>query len=217
MSATGRRTWLGKYVTEFVVIVIGVFVALAAETWWSGREDRLVEREIRDDVAREFASNIRILEADIRINSEMAEHFARLSGMTEAALRSSTDAWWNERYRRFPDWAGFDPEIGIVQALINSGSLSDISDPAFRLRLARWAGLTREDQRKTGVAVAFQTHALMPAIAAIVADDRWTVEERRQARALYATLALLHSLVLESQRALLVEARAIHTDLTETD
>ncbi len=215
MNAAGGRRWLGKYATEFVVIVIGVFVALAAETWWSEREDRLLEREIRDDMAAEFASNIRILEADIETNVRMAERFARLTTLSDEELLEQSDAWFNENVRPFPDWAGFDPEIGIVQAVINSGTLSDISDPEFRLRLSRWAGLSREDQRKTGIATDFQMIAMMPAIAAMSADRAWSEEERRNARALYDTLAFLHSLVLDSQRALLDEARRIHDYLAE--
>ena len=47
------------------------------------------------------------------------------------------------------------------------------------------------------------------------ADRAWSEEERRNARALYDTLAFLHSLVLDSQRALLDEARRIHDYLAE--
>ena len=39
--------------------VIGVFIALAAESWWSEREDRLRESDIREDIVAEFAANIR--------------------------------------------------------------------------------------------------------------------------------------------------------------
>ncbi len=54
---------------EFVVILIGVFLALAAESWWSEREDRRLEREIREDMIAEFETNIRILEADLATNA----------------------------------------------------------------------------------------------------------------------------------------------------
>ena len=196
---------------EFLIVVVGVFIALAAETWWSEREDRLLEREIRDDIAVEFAGNIRILKADIQTNTRMADHFARLATMTDDGLVALSDDWWNQHIQSFPEWAGFDPEIGIVEAVINSGTLSDISDPDFRLRLSRWAGLSREDQRKTSIATAFQMTSLMPTIASMAADGEWSVEDRRQARSLYDTLATLHTLVLSSQLALLDEARQIHS------
>lgn len=62
----GRR--LRKLVVEVLVIGVGVFVALAAETWWSEREERAFERELRVDMVAEFHAKLRILEADLANN-----------------------------------------------------------------------------------------------------------------------------------------------------
>lgn len=213
MSTPARRFSVRTLLIEFSVIVLGVFVALAAETWWSGREGRLLEQQLREDMVAEFASNIRILEADLEDNRTLASDFQALVGRSDEELAAPDDAWWNRTVRPFPNWAGFDPEIGIVQALINSGSLSNISDADLRIRLARWAGLLREDERKTGLATDFQMHVLLPAIATIAADGTWSPEERLQARLLYDSMTVLLSGVMNSQQALLEEARSIHAFL----
>lgn len=199
---------------EFLIIAIGVFIALAAESWWSEREDRLRESDIREDMLAEFAANIRILEADIETNENMVVHFASLPAMTDEELVSLPDAFFEESYRLFPNWAGFDPEMGIVQALVNSGNLSSISKRELRLRLSRWAGLLREKDRKTLQATQFQINALMPVIAEVSADARWSAAERRRVQLLYETLSVLQGMVLDNQVLLHTEARSIHAYLT---
>jgi hypothetical protein len=52
MQKVSKRT--KQLSREFVVVVVGVFIALAAESWWSEREDRRFEREIREDMLVEF-------------------------------------------------------------------------------------------------------------------------------------------------------------------
>ena len=67
MTDTNTVGRAGRLVIEFSVIVLGVFVALAAESWWSDREERTFERELREDMVAEFAGNRAILEADLHI------------------------------------------------------------------------------------------------------------------------------------------------------
>ena len=76
---------------EFVVVVVGVFVAVAAESWWSEREDRRFEREIREDMLVEIESNIRILNADIAANEEARVLIAALSGLSDESLFAIPD------------------------------------------------------------------------------------------------------------------------------
>jgi hypothetical protein len=141
MSEPSRRLWVAKYATEFVVIVVGVFIAVAAESWWSERQDRAFERQLHYDMIQEVRANIGILESDLAINAEVSQKFAQLTELDDAELLVLDDAFFNEAYSGFPDWAGFDPEMGIIQALVNSGNAGAISDRDLRLRLSRWAGL----------------------------------------------------------------------------
>lgn len=131
---------------EFIVIVIGVFVAVAAESWWSEREDRRIEREFREDMMAEFEANIRILEADLATNEGARPRFAILEGRSGEALKALTDEQITGMFYPYIDWAGFDPEMGTVQALVESGNLALVSDRELRLGLARWAGERRELQ-----------------------------------------------------------------------
>ncbi len=215
MSAPLSRKGARTLFIEFLIIVIGVFIALAAESWWSEREDRLRESDIREDIVAEFAANIRILEADIAMNESKEDYFRSMPSFSEDELLALPDTYFQDNYGEFPEWAGFDPDMGIVQALVNSGNLSSISDREFRLRLSRWAGLLKEKDRKTFQATQFQVNFLMPVIAEVAADKQWSAEERRRVQLLLETLQLLQGMVVDNQRLLLDEARDIHGYLTE--
>lgn len=204
-----------KLFVEFTVIVIGVLVALVAESWWSEREDRRFEAELREDMVAEFRDNIQILEADIASNEEAALEFATITQLSDEALQALTDEFLTQQFGTWINWAGFDPELGNVQALVDSGNIAQISDRELRLRLSRWAGLLKEKDRYTVQATEVTLMGVAFSTADYAADLQWTPEERRRLQAQYKSLELLQSFVLANQRRLLDAARDINEYLAE--
>ena len=153
-----------KLVFEFTIIVVGVFVALAAESWWSEREERQFEREIREDMIVEFESNIRILDADIAENEEAGNLIGMLNALDDEALLTLDDNKLSEQVVPYLRWAGFDPEMGSVQAFVENGNVGAISDRQLRLLLARWSGLLVKNRRVNLQAVDFQHGAVLPLV-----------------------------------------------------
>lgn len=198
-----------KLVFEFTIIVVGVFVALAAESWWSEREERQFEREIREDMIVEFESNIRILDADIAENEEAGNLIGMLNALDDEALLTLDDNKLSEQVVPYLRWAGFDPEMGSVQAFVENGNVGAISDRQLRLLLARWSGLLVKNRRVNLQAVDFQHGAVLPFNARASSDQVWSSGERRELRALLSHLLALHGFVLNNQR----ELRAAATDI----
>jgi hypothetical protein len=169
---------------EFAVVVLGVFVALAAESWWSEREYRRFEREIRDDMLVEFESNVRILDGDIAFNGEARKLIAALSDLSDEALFAIPDSFLSEQFGSgILNSAGFDPELGSVQALVESGNLGAVGDRELRLRLSRWEGLLEQCRRKNFQGVSLEK-SVMPLIVQAGSDLHWSEVERRELRAL---------------------------------
>ncbi len=195
--------------------MLGVFVALAAESWWSEREDRRFERELREDMVAEFEANLRILEADLATNEEAGARMAFLSGRSDEDLFALSDKTLTEQLDPYLIWAGFDPEMGSVQALVESGNIGVIGDRELRLRLARWAGLLEQRRRFNLQAVDFQHREVLPVAASTGADLVWTETERRQLRSLLDQLVALHAIVVDNQRALQATAEDILAYLRE--
>ncbi len=203
-----------KFVVEFVVIVVGVFVALAAESWWSEREDRLYERELREDMIAEFESNLDILDADIAMNKEVPRQIGIFVDISDDALLALTDAKLSQ-LKAYLDWAGFDPQMGNVQAFVESGNIGAIGDRDLRLLLARWTGLLEMRRRFNLQAVNFQNHEITPAIARASADGKWSPSERREIRTLLSTFLTLHDIVLRNQHELRQAANDILVFLSD--
>lgn len=187
---------------EFMVVLVGVFLALAGESWWSGRTDRLFERELREDMLAEFEANLRILESDLAVNDTSRVRFAFLPSLTEAELLAVRDEELTSRLSGYLDWAGFDPEMGIVQALVESGNVGTVSDRSLRLLLSRWAGLLGEKQRFNLQTVDFQQKVVVPAVARAAGDLAWTAAERREVQRLFENLSQLQLGVISNQERL---------------
>ncbi len=215
MTDSSKAGRIGRLAIEFSVIVLGVFVALAGESWWADREERAFERELRDDMLLEFAGNIAILEDDLTFNQTATRRVADFAALSEAELMALSDDAFNEDYATFPSWAGFDPEMGIVQALVQSGNLGAIDDRTLRLRLSRWAGLLAEKDRFTLQASNFMLNSMIVVLSEAGGDRNWSTEERRQVQSLYSFLSELQVLVVANQRRLLDEAQAISDYLSD--
>jgi hypothetical protein len=202
---------------EFIVIVIGVFVALAAESWWSEREDRRIEREIREDMVAEFEANIRILKADLAENEGARPRTAILEGLSNEALMALTDEQMTGIAYPSINWAGFDPAMGTVQALVESGNLAVVSDRKVRLVLARWTGLLENNRRFNLQAIQVQQREVTPSFARAAADGRWSTGERRELQIQLNQFMSLFDTTVNNQRQLLATAQEILVILQERD
>ena len=198
-----------RFVGEFFVIVVGVFVAVAAESWWSEREDRDYELELRMDMVAEFEVNSSILESDLAVNDTARARIASFVDLREGELQAMSSAEVAEMIGRWLTWAGFDPEMGSAQALVESGDMGAIGDRELRLLLSRWAGLLDEKRRYNLQAVDFQMHQVAPAVARASDDNDWTERERREVQELLRGLGQLQDRVTANQLRLQSAAREI--------
>ena len=122
-----------RFVGEFAVIVLGVFIAVAAESWWSEREDRGYERDLREDMIAEFEANLRILEADLAANDTARARIVSFVDLEESELLSMRSEELTEAIGGWLSLSGFDPEMGSAQALVESGNTGAIGDRQLRL------------------------------------------------------------------------------------
>lgn len=202
---------------QFIVIVVGVFVALAAESWWSEREDRRIEREMREDMVAEFEANIRTLEADLASNEGARPRTAILEGLSIEELMALTDEQMTGIAYPSISWAGFDPAMGAVQALVESGNLAVVSDRRMRLLLARWTGLLVNNRRFNLQATQVQQREVIPSFARAAADGRWSAGERRELQIQLSQFMELFDSTVNNQRQLLATAQEILVFLRESD
>lgn len=207
---SGRtRTGLPRLAAEFAVIVVGVLVALVLESWWSERESRRFEAELREDMVAEFRENREILRADLAENDSVRTLWRAFVEMDDGELLSMSDTAVDSTPIGSVGWAGFDPAMGTVQALVESGNVTAIRERELRLRLARWSGLLTEGRRKNLYAGDDLRDNVLPTFMRARADGRWTPEERRMAREVLGNHLGVMEMVMENQQRLLQAAEAI--------
>jgi hypothetical protein len=127
-------------VGEFVLIVTGVLVAMAANSWWESRRDRTREETyVIQLLADTRANQVRVdsaIAADSVAQRSTGRLLGTLSGNVPPATRDSTprgiqgaDAFSS------PD---FRPLLGTYTALLETGDLQLLDSPDLRFRLVAY-------------------------------------------------------------------------------
>lgn len=203
-------------VGEFGLIVAGVLVALLAESWWSERQDRLIEQQILVDANTEFRQNIEILDADISTNNEVYDYLLRMETMSDPALFALSDAEASNLLATENQVeAAFDPAIGSVDALIRGGNLRLITDFELRGLLARWSALLTHAARVSLLHTDFQIEGLNMLVPAFEADGRWSNEERRHIKVMLMQTKGTHEMIMETMTDLRATAEKVLERLVE--
>lgn len=211
-STPKRWDWRPKlrwFAAEYLIVVLGVLTAVGVNAWWSERQDRSFERKLRDDIITEFEANLTILESDLATNDSTHALSSSLITLSDSTLLSLSSEELTSQFRDIIDVAGFDPEMGIVQALVESGNVSSVSDPDLRMLLSQWASLLEEKRRFGANMFNFASQNVFRMKAQAASDLIWTEAERRELQTMQRTHSFFHQLVIENQRRLRATALEI--------
>lgn len=130
-------------VSGFVVIVVGVLVALWADAAWADREDRVREQVILQDLLDEFRENERRLLNDIERSVASRESAlawaAAMRGEVQVSPDSAASLWSGAL-----NWGRFDPVTGALRSVVDGGELSLIRNDELRLAVAGWSDRAEE-------------------------------------------------------------------------
>lgn len=130
-------------VSGFIVIVIGVLVALWADAAWAEREDRARERVILQDLLDEFRENetrlLRDIERSVASRESALAWGAVMRGREQATADSVATLWSGAL-----NWGRFDPVTGALRSVVDGGELSLIRNGELRLAVAGWSDRAEE-------------------------------------------------------------------------
>lgn len=159
---------------EFILIVTGVLVAMAANTWWTSRQDHTKERSYLAQLLADTRAN------QERVDSAFASDSAAMVSTRRllALLSDTTPAPPDSARRGLPGGDAFAspdfrPLLGTYTALLETGDLQLLDSPGLRFRLVAYQSSlesVRETVRHT--AETMERHedsyfrALLPLLAA---------------------------------------------------
>lgn len=146
-----RRDWRARVsgtAREFLVIVAGVLVALGAQAWWEGRQERQLERDYLVQLRADARENLARLNAAITADSVAAV-------AADSAMLALEGPRGDVSAERLLEWIGrvgqasdFQPVTGAHRALQETGALRYIRDDETRHALVTYAtSLDRETAR----------------------------------------------------------------------
>ncbi len=128
------KSILGRLAAELVVVVLGVMIALAADSWRQSFEEQTVERRYLERLTEDVRQGMSNLTAHRESKAALAASAYELAASMESEASSlADDAFFETLFRATQ--VGFDPqEFSDVtyQELIASGNFALLRDPEVR-------------------------------------------------------------------------------------
>lgn len=136
-TGTWDRRKLGRIVTEFMVIVVGVLAALAVDAWWSDREENRLEREY----LAAFLEDVRVVRAEVdRLGARQSAEMDRVRVMVDSVRSGHSVAASISGAENPPLIYLVRVGLDTYSDLQASGGTTIIEDPEVRRALATLAG-----------------------------------------------------------------------------
>ena len=130
-----------RLTAELGVIVAGVLIALAADSWWERRQERRQAEEYLQQLLVDFRATERRLQAAIEAD---ARTFAFASGVVDLAFRGQFPA--ADSLQLPTGYHFFHPLTGTLTALVQGGDLRLLDVDTLRFELVKYSALIAETQ-----------------------------------------------------------------------
>ena len=132
--------------SEFILVVVGILVAVSINNWNESRKDELQEQDYLLDLLAEYGSNLERLNNLVELTESQQSNALQIANLyAEAYQREElTEDDFNLSLARvlFQE-VQYRPQTGVIADIINSGKL-EIFTTEIRSKIASWDGeLTR--------------------------------------------------------------------------
>jgi hypothetical protein len=146
-STTKSNARLQEWLREFTTIVLGVMVALAADSLWDEWKDRQQEAAYVEQLRADVTENTKRINAAIALEKqqhEAANAAYNAVSRRQTITRDSAEAWLITRRGVYYS----DPRLltGTVTELVSTGDLRLLRNSAVRQAVATYATQIREDR-----------------------------------------------------------------------
>jgi hypothetical protein len=136
-----------RFVSEFMVIVVGVLAALSVDSWREHQADRALERRYLEQIVTDSEENLRLIgEATAleRRHLDAAESLWRAAQQDVPPSADSVGVWLA---RRDGSWWFSDPRLrdGTITALAQTGDFELIRDARVRSGILGYVSQLRSD------------------------------------------------------------------------
>jgi hypothetical protein len=164
-----RHDWASTG-TDFVIVVLGIFIALQANLWVQSRQDVETERRYLERLLADSDANVHLLQQAISLNERRAATLASFNSALENKGPVPNHADLSDVMCRWFVQPAVDLQRGTYSELVSSGRLALMRDDSLRSRLAREEGAHEESQR-----LDILVPAILQAAAPLSEYRRWKI------------------------------------------
>lgn len=132
------KSYLVYAVGEILLVMIGILLALQVNNWNQSRQTNEIEQKMLIALQDEFRHNLNNLKAAVTINREAQEgslNFIKYSGPQYEEISKP-------QYYKLQRGMGvavfYEPALGVLDDILNSGQLNTISNGVIRQKLGTW-------------------------------------------------------------------------------
>ena len=152
---------------EGALIVISILAAFSIDSWWSARQIEAEEQNMLGHLKLEFETNAALLVVKRNRLEEIEEAAESLLGLTGPDYSDEhVDIEVVEKsINTLKFWSTYDPQMGVLSSLMQSGKLGLISSDHLRNALAEWPARVRDTAENETHLGKFTTESLTPYLA----------------------------------------------------
>ncbi|TDQ16657.1 hypothetical protein DFQ04_2779 [Algoriphagus boseongensis] len=124
---------------EIVLVVIGILIALAINNQNLQRQRLKKEQTYLQGLKNEFQISRAKLEELIRVNQSNLDGAKQILSYCRPGLEKPTEKEFSELlYQTFASDISYNPNNSLLEEMINSGSLKDLTENELRVKLTNW-------------------------------------------------------------------------------
>jgi hypothetical protein len=146
----GWRRSVRWFIAEFIVVVCGVLVALAAQAWYGSIRDGRLERGYVGQLISDLEGTLQTLQEAVSQDSLRADANRQFSEALHRSQQLNADSAraWLEVPQGLTFYSDPRPVLGTVMTLIQTGDIKLIEDQSVRSKIVAYAAWMTADMEE---------------------------------------------------------------------
>jgi len=137
---------------EIVLVVFGILIALQINTWNNERIEKRKEHSVLLGLHETFTDNLENLTNIIAMTRESFDSCNKMLSLMGPDASDYTTIEVDSLIDLIINYSTYDPSVGTLDDIINSGKLNIIQNPVLKANISDWSGLLNDANKDIQIA-----------------------------------------------------------------
>ena len=153
MADDNRPLKYARYaIGEIVLVVIGILIALQINTWNEERIEKRKEQSVLIGLHDTFSRNLDNLNFIIKNSTEAFDASKEIMTLLGPNASGYSNSEVDSLLGHMINYTTYDPSVGTMDDIINSGKLNIIQNKAIKTNISNWSGLLNDTKKDIDIA-----------------------------------------------------------------